>query len=799
MMFKLSRLLQSAGNSKRRPRRRFKPCVELLEGRLVPATITVTTAADDSVPNDGSVSLREAIQAINNGGAAVDPDITNQNPGTFGVNDTIKFNISGSGMVQTINVGSTGNGALPELMRPVTINGYSETGASMNTLANGDNARILIELNGADAGPNADGLLIAATGAGSTIEGLAINRFSLNGIELQGGGCTIAGNFVGTNPQGTAAEPNQNDGIRISSSNNNIIGGTTPDARNVVSGNQLDGIHVVGTFSSPAISNLIEGNFVGVDAAGTGPVGTKVGSAAGTPAGNFLFGIEISGGNANTVGGATAAAGNVVGFNVDGIDIDNGGQENIIQANYVGVGADGVTPAGNTLHGIAIRSNDNQTPPLGPGQNNEPPTSGNVIGLNPNTSFSGQGNLIEFNGSAGVAVFGNPSPNNATPIQNSGNSILGNSIFENGRGFTTTPFLGIDLSSAFVYPKDDGATANDSKGHGAAGDPNNLQNSPVLTSVTQVSGGVQIAGTLTAAPNTTYRIELFASNSDPLGLPAEGQTFLGATTVTTDTGGKASFSPTLNVILLNWRQVFTADATNTTADLSAQPGAINLFNTSELSASVSFTPQQQFVQALYLDDLGRAGNLSSPSDAGAWVTALTNNTLTPAAVASAIAHSLEARTHLVDGWYPTYLGRKVQNGEEQGWVNLLMQGQKEEQVLSDILGSQEFFNHAQTLVASGTPQERFVQALYQLLFQRTGSSPEVAGWVNLLPLAGQQAVALAFLTSTECRVDWIMAYYSTLLHRTPDASGLAYWVPLGQDLDSVRIDIESSVEFFTNG
>src|SRR5262249_30484502 len=181
----LARLWSPSRHKSRRPRR-MRLLVEQLEDRVTPATITVNTVADDNVANDGSVSLREAIQAINNGSAGADTDISNQNPGTFGVNDTINFNISASGTVQTINVGGTGNGALPALLKPMTINGYSEMGASMNTLANSDNAKILIELNGANAGPNADGLLVGATGAGSTIQGLAINRFSLNGIELQG-------------------------------------------------------------------------------------------------------------------------------------------------------------------------------------------------------------------------------------------------------------------------------------------------------------------------------------------------------------------------------------------------------------------------------------------------------------------------------------------------------------------------------------------------------------------------------------------------------------------------------------
>ncbi len=575
--------------------------LELLEDRVTPSvTITVTTAMDDNTPGNGSVSLREAINAINSATPPTDPDIIAEIGATptFGPLDTINFNISGAGTVQTINVGSTGLGALPTLMKPTVINGYSETGASMNTLANSDNAKILIELNGADAGANADGLLLGTGSAGSTIEGLAINRFSLNGIEAQSGSNFIQGNFVGTNPAGNAAEPNQNDGILISNSSNNTIGGTTPADRNIASGNTIDGIRVLGTLASPADLNLIEGNFVGVNAAGTGSVGTKTtGAIPGSPAGNDFFGIEISGGDTNTVGGTTAGARNVVGFNSAGIEVDDGGKGNIIQGNYSGVGADGVTPVGNSLHGIVIRSADNLGPPLGPGQANEPPTSGNIIGLNPNTGFSGLGNLVEFNGTAGIAVFGNPLPNNATPIQNSGNSILGNSFFENGRLYQTVPgaplpLLGIDLTNSFTFPRDDGFTANDSKGHGAANDPNNFQNFPTLTSVTQVAGGVQISGTFTEAaePNTMLRIEFYANNPDPLGLQAEGQTFLGFVNVTTNASGFASFSMTLNDPNVHVGQSFTADATNLTADPSAQAVADALYNTSEFSPGITLQP-----------------------------------------------------------------------------------------------------------------------------------------------------------------------------------------------------------------
>src|SRR5262249_51731262 len=163
---------------------------------------------------------------------------------------------------------------------------------------------------------------------------------------------------------------------------NNTIGGTTPALRNVSSGNGLDGIHVIGSLPAnmpgPATGNVIQGNFVGVNAPGTGPVAVRPGGPlAGTPAGNFLFGIAISGGDSNTVGGTTAGARNVVGLNGAGIEVDDGGQGNIIQGNFSGVGADGMAMVGNVLHGVVLRSSGSLAAPLGPGQANEPPVANN--------------------------------------------------------------------------------------------------------------------------------------------------------------------------------------------------------------------------------------------------------------------------------------------------------------------------------------------------------------------------------------------------------------------------------------
>jgi hypothetical protein len=115
------------------------------------------------------------------------------------------------------------------------------------------------------------------------------------------------------------------------------------------------------------------------------------------------------------------------------------------------------------------------------------------------------------------------------------------------------------------------------------------------------------------------------------------------------------------------------------------------------TAFTGLTAQERFVQALYLDELGRAG---AKSELDAWVQVLNSNSANQ--VAFDIAHSEEAADHLVKTWYLTFLGRAAGNGEELGFVNALLAGASEESVLSGIVGGTEFFNRAQTLVAAGT-------------------------------------------------------------------------------------------------
>jgi len=228
------------------------------------AVITVTTTADDLIPNDGSVSLREAITAINAGNDLGDPDITAQNPGTFGTSNTIQFNIAAGG-VQTINVGTDASAAgipLPTISKPVVINGYTQGGASLNTLARGDNAVLLIQLNGASAGVGANGLDLGIGSGGSIVRGLVINRFSANGIAIESDGNTVVGNFIGTDTTGNAPGPgNAGDGILIQGANGTTIG--TPAKvvgdRNVIAHNGVDGVEILRQV------NDVEGNILGCE------------------------------------------------------------------------------------------------------------------------------------------------------------------------------------------------------------------------------------------------------------------------------------------------------------------------------------------------------------------------------------------------------------------------------------------------------------------------------------------------------------------------------------------------------
>jgi CSLREA domain-containing protein len=304
------------------------------------ATITVTTTAD-TIAVDGGVSLREAITAINAG--ANSGDVTAV--GTYGTADTINFNIPGGG-VQTIVVTSQ----LPPLVVPVVINGYSQPGSSVNTLAIGDDAVLNIALDGVTRTFN--GISFFAGSGGSTVRGLVLERFQV-GVQLATSNVLVAGNFIGTDATGLVAAGNQIAGVNVTNGavGNNQIGTAAPADRNLISGNVGGGIIINSLQSNPILGNYIGTTRTGIAALPNGATGVTIGTLGGTSMAGPI------------IGGSTAVAGtgagNVISGNGGfGIEVvANAGSlvgAGTIQGNLIGLGADGTTIVANALSGIDI-------------------------------------------------------------------------------------------------------------------------------------------------------------------------------------------------------------------------------------------------------------------------------------------------------------------------------------------------------------------------------------------------------------------------------------------------------------
>jgi CSLREA domain-containing protein len=268
--------------------------------------------------------------------------------------------------VQTIRPTSP----LPTITDPVFIDGYTQPGAAQNTNPDGFNGTLLIELNGENAG-FASGLTITA--GNSTVRGLAINRFQFGGpvdsgsgiLLAEGSGNHIEGNFIGTNVAGTAALGNGLEGVLVGlfgPSSNNTIGGTTPQTRNLISGNRVGvDIRIDGS-----TGNVVQGNLIGTDVTGMPILGNRddgvlitntadnnvigglAAGAANVISGNQAFGVEIaSDASQNQVVGNTIATNLLA-----GVTVDQGGNRNSIRANSIfsngglgfDLGNDGVTP-----------------------------------------------------------------------------------------------------------------------------------------------------------------------------------------------------------------------------------------------------------------------------------------------------------------------------------------------------------------------------------------------------------------------------------------------------------------------
>ncbi|MGB3404455.1 MAG: DUF4347 domain-containing protein [Microcoleaceae cyanobacterium] len=345
-----------------------------------------------------------------------------------------------------------------------------------------------------------------------------ISGNQINGINIGNTNVanTISGNLIGLAGDGVTALPNTESGINLNGVNDGLSNQVIN--ANIISGNTGDGI----TLFNGTTANTITNNRIGTNQDGTAAVG------------NGNRGIDLNNSPGNTI------QNNVISGNTaQGIFIGNNSSDNIIQSNFIGLAADGIANIGNGQEGIRIQA-----------------AATNIIG----GATADLGNGIAFNGTDGVVVTGGD-----------GNLIQGNGIFSNGAD--TPEGIGIDLLGG------DGVTANDELD--ADDGANTLQNFPELLSAEPVGDGTTVIGTLNSAPNTTYNVALFSSDPaivDASGIP-EGQNFLGIIQVTTDGNGNAGFVENVAGTGNLSGQLITATATdpnNNTSEIS--PTAVEVIS-----------------------------------------------------------------------------------------------------------------------------------------------------------------------------------------------------------------------------
>ena len=595
--------------------------------------ITVNTTDDDRDEDAGDgfcdtdettegeqFSLRAAIEEANaHPNDAAGPDIIN-----FDIDTEVDPNCDADTGVCVIRPQELFTDArrLPSITDTVVIDGYTQDGASENTLAVGHDAEIKIVVDGSGTtgqtltcaaddlllgGRNAAGMQLAHFGpagdlmniqgpesSGTHIQGLNIRNSQADGISITEGSSdnVIRGNFIGTDETGLEDMGNCESGVFIESGSDNLVGGELPGDRNVISANGIAlstedaGVSVGGsleivpvgiiTAPPPNVGNIVSGNYIGTDATGLADLG------------NVDWGVLVSDTCATICVIAAGVppdgeivptswiTGNVISGNgIDGVWIERI-DFNILQDNLIGTDATGTADVGNEFNGVWILD-----------------SSGNLVGAD---AEGAGGNVIAFNGDSGVLVEEEAqlaSTDGTTPSV--ANTIRGNSIDANGR-------LGIDLIGG--DEDENGVTANDEGDAENAPDedagPNDLQNFPVIG--VAISGSTAVAGSLTTTPSTTeetetYVIDFYASPACDASGFGEGALWLGSTTVETDENGLATFDVELDETgPPGW--FLTATATN---DLAAGEVEFLIGSTSEFSECVEILerPVIQFDSATY--------------------------------------------------------------------------------------------------------------------------------------------------------------------------------------------------------
>jgi len=555
--------------------------------------------------------------------------------GNAGVDILITGATSNSVLGNYIGTDVTGKLAVPNSANGVIINGVpgntvggTNTGAGNIISGNQQNGVLItsagasgnlvqsnyigVDSTGANPLPNTyDGIQIYGAVSnliGGSNGGNVISGNTGNGVLVTSGGGTniVQGNLIGTDYTGTIAVSNAQAGIYITVPGN-TIGGLTAAVRNVISGNGQNGIFIYGASAS---NNLVEGNYIGTSITGE------------TPLGNYYAGIAISNAPANTIGGTTAGARNVISANGvatlgdSGIELDASTTATIVQGNYIGTDATGSNALGNIDGGIYF---------YGSGTNTIGGTS------------AGAGNLISGNYQEGLSV-GDPGANsniiqgNFIGTKADGISPLGNSLHnidfsntasnnvvggttpagDNHIAFAQSPqYDGVRIRAGCLgnFVSRNSIFSNAYLGI-VIGSPAQITspNMVTLTEVVSGNGTTIIQGSLSSAYANGQFLVQFYENVAPNALGyGEGLTYIGSTNITTGGNDQASFALSLPVGIPsgNYVTATATDSTNTTWQFSADYKIVP--NTSSFSGLTASQPATYGTTAITL-----AGKVSAP-------------------------------------------------------------------------------------------------------------------------------------------------------------------------------------------
>ena len=372
--------------------------------------ITGTNATGNRVQGNRIGTNKAGSAAIRNSqGVAVKNGATQNIVGTDGdgTTDAAEGNlISGNGWGVNIEHGTTQNNRIAGNWIGLHSNG---TSAIANTLGG-----IVVSGSNNLIGTNGDGV-------SDTLERNIISGNSNVGVRLSfGDGTRIAGNYIGTTPQGDASLGNPT-GVLIVGASNSVVG-TNGDATgdavegNLISGNSLRGIHI-GQVSGTE-GTVIAGNLIGTNAAGTAALANQGGGilldafAKQTRVGSNSNGVSDDL-ERNIISG-NSATGLV-------IEADNF----IVAGNYVGTNVTGNAAIGNQGNGITISNAKNGI--IGTDGSNDGfnASERNVISGN-----SGSGIEISGSNSSGTSVSGNFIGLDAAGGQDLGNAKFGVAIID---------------------------------------------------------------------------------------------------------------------------------------------------------------------------------------------------------------------------------------------------------------------------------------------------------------------------------------------------------------------------------